>query len=292
MLTAWRNSADFDALAAATQRDYDRYIGLWREKIGEFPARDIRPVHVIAVRDELADRPTTANHAVAVLSAGYIWGAPRDYSTTNPCSLVPKLTVETEGRLPWPAWALEIAATQFRAELRRSVALGLYTGQRLGDVLSMRLVDIDREGINVRQSKTGKRLWIPFHAALKAEIEAARKDGRIYLVSREDGRPFTAQDFQAMWTREMKKEPQGRIRREGFSFHGLRTLAVVVLAESGMDAIRISSITGQSLNVVEGYLKDHRQRELAMQAIKAWERVLQIPVSFPPCSGEACKTQV
>jgi hypothetical protein len=38
-----------------------------------------------------------------------------------------------------------------------------------------------------------------------------------------------------------------------------------------VDAIRIASITGQSLNVVERYLRDHRQRELATQAIKAWE---------------------
>ena len=66
-----------------------------------------------------------------------------------------------------------------------------------------------------------------------------------------------------MWSREMEKEPQGRVRREGFSFHGLRTLAVAALAEM-VDAIRIAAITGQSLNVVERYLKDHRQRELAL----------------------------
>ena len=177
MLTAWRNGNEFEALAPTTQRDYDRYIPIWREKIGEFLARDIRPVHILAIRDELGDKPSTANHAVAVLSAAFIWGVPRDYANANPC----RGAAEAQGRdgraPPVACWALEIARNSFRAELRRAVALGLYTGQRLGDVLTMRLVDIEGDGINVQQSKTGKRLWIPIHAALKPEIDR-RSSGR------------------------------------------------------------------------------------------------------------------
>jgi integrase len=272
MLQTYAASEQFSALSKATQRDYSRYVAFWTEHLGKFGAADIRASHIIHIRDEqYAGKLSTGNHSVAVLSAAYVWGIPRDYAVHNPAKAVPQSKVKTDGRLPWPTWALEIAHKHFRPELRLAVALGLYTGQRLGDVLTMERAHVRPDGISVKQSKTGKGLLIPIHRTLRPDVEAALAGPNDFLVCREDGRPFTGQDFQAMWSREMAKEPQGRIKREGFSFHGLRTLAVAVLAESGNDAIRISAITGQSLNIVERYLKDHRQSALGAQAIKAWE---------------------
>lgn len=272
MLERYSASEQYDGLSAATKRDYGRYVAFWTAQLGRFTASDIRASHVLHVRDEqFAGKRSTGNHAVAVLSAAYVWGIPRDFSATNPAKQVPQSKVETDGRLPWPPWALEIAHRHFRPELRRAVAIGLYTGQRLADVLKMQRSEIEENGIYVRQNKTQKGLFLPFHEALKPEIEAALAEPHEYLICREDGRPFTSQDFQAMWSREMAKEPHGRIKREGFSFHGLRTLAVAALAGSGLNSIQISAITGQSLSIIERYLKNHRQRELASQAIKAWE---------------------
>lgn len=277
MLQRYGASDQFGKLSAATRRDYARYLAFWTEHLGRFGAADIRASHIMLIRDrEHAGKLSTGNHAVAVLSAAYVWGIPRDFAVHNPAKDVPHSRIETDGRLPWPPWALEIAHKHFRPELRRAVALGLYTGQRLGDVLRMQRSDIEADGIRVKQSKTKKDLFVPFHEAIKPEIEAALASPHDFLVCREDGRPFTSQDFQAMWSREMAKEPHGRIKREGFSFHGLRTLAVAALAATGNDAIRVASITGQSLNIVERYLKDHRQRELSSQAIKAWEGVRDV----------------
>lgn len=277
MLRDYEASPQFrDDLSEATKRDYARYLKFWTLHLGKYTAEALRASHILHIRDEfLAGKLSTGNHAVAVLSAAFLWGIPRDHSVFNPCEKVPKSKIETEGRRPWPPWALEIAHDHFRPELRRAVALGLYTGQRIGDVLKMRADQIEGDvaGLKLTQSKTGKPLFIPFHDSLRPEIAQALADGHDYLVCRPDGRPFSGQDFQAMWSREMAKEPHGRIKREGFSFHGLRTLAVCVLAET-TDALRISAITGQSLNIVERYLKDHRQRELAAQAISAWQKGL------------------
>lgn len=272
MLERYAASEQFTALSAATRKDYARYVEFWTAHLGKFGAADIRASHILHVRDEeYAGKLSTGNHAVAVLSAAYKWGIPRDYAVHNPAKNVPKSKIESDGRLPWPPWALEIAHRHFRPELRRAVALGLYTGQRLGDVLRMRRDHVQGNAIRVKQSKTKKDLDVPIHGALRPEIDEALASPHDFLVCRSDGRPFTAQDFQAMWTREMAKEPHGRIKREGFSFHGLRTLAVATLAATGNDAIRIASITGQSLNIVEHYLREHRQRELSAQAIRAWE---------------------
>lgn len=272
MIEAYAASEHFEKLSDMTRRDYVRYLKFWTDQLGEFPVADVEACHIMDFRDlEYRGKASTANHSVAVLSAVYVWGIPRRFARSNPASDVKRIKIETDGRLPWPTWALEIAHEHFRPELRLAVALGLYTGQRLGDVLRMQRSDIGPGGIRVKQSKTKKGLMIPIHRTLRPDIDAALAGPHDYLVCREDGRPFTGQDFQAMWSREMAKEPHGRIKREGFSFHGLRTLAVAVLAKNGNDAIRIASITGQSLNIVELYLRDHSQQELGAQAIAAWE---------------------
>ncbi|SFF22340.1 tyrosine-type recombinase/integrase [Methylobacterium sp. yr596] len=272
MLEKYAASEQFEALSAATRKDYKRYVEFWTQHLGKFGAADIRTSHILHVRDEeYAGKLSTGNHSVAVLSAAYKWGIPRDYAVNNPASAVPKSKIDSDGRLPWPPWALELAHKHFRPELRRAVALGLYTGQRLGDVLRMHRDHIQGGAIQVTQSKTGKDLAIPIHSALRPEIDAFLAGKHDFLVCRPDGRPLTSQDFQAMWSREMAKDPQARIKREGFSFHGLRTLAVASLAATGNNPIQIAAITGQSLNIVEHYLKEHRQIELASQAIKAWE---------------------
>ena len=273
MLQTYAASEQFGDLSKATQRDYGRYVKFWTEHLGRFGAADIRASHIIHVRDEqYAGKLSTGNHSVAVLSAAYVWGIPRDYAVHNPAKAVPQSKIKSDGRRPWPTWALEIAHKHFRPELRLAVALGLYTGQRLGDVLRMERGHVGPGGISVTQSKTGKDLLIPIHRTLRPDIDAALAGPHEFLVCREDGRAYTGQDFQAMWSREMAKEPHARIKREGFSFHGLRTLAVAVLAAAGNDAIRIAAITGQSLNIVEHYLSDHRQKELGAQAIGAWEK--------------------
>ncbi|MEM8648467.1 MAG: hypothetical protein AAGF86_19305, partial [Pseudomonadota bacterium] len=81
------------------------------------------------------------------------------------------------------------------------------------------------------------------------------------------GTAFTAQQFQAMWAREMAKKPQEKVRKAGLSFHGLRKNAVVALAEAGCTTAQISAITGQTQRVVEHYLGTLRQGVLADQAM-------------------------
>ncbi|WP_354002459.1 tyrosine-type recombinase/integrase [Pseudogemmobacter faecipullorum] len=55
--------------------------------------------------------------------------------------------------------------------------LALGTGQRIGDVLKMRWSDIDGDGINVVQGKTGARLWVPFTPHLKGVLAETTKLG-------------------------------------------------------------------------------------------------------------------
>jgi len=74
-----------------------------------------------------------------------------------------------------------------------------------------------------------------------------------------------------MWTREMKKEPQGTIRQRGFVFHGLRKNACNKLFEVGCTEKEVEAITGQSAAMVAHYSKKANQLKLAKSALEKME---------------------
>jgi hypothetical protein len=65
--------------------------------------------------------------------------------------------------------------------------------------------------------------------------------------------------------------PAGRIRAEGFTFHGLRASSCEKLREAGCDDAMIESVTG-SQPIVRRYLRFANQRQLAKAAILQLER--------------------
>jgi integrase len=241
------------------------------ERWGKFKADDIRPKHLLAMRDSLADTPTTANHLVSIVKTLWQWGIPREYATINPARELKPIKVEREGAKPWPAWALKLIGERARWEVRTAVALGLYTGQRMADVVAMSMRDVTGDRIAVVQSKTNKRLTLPVHQSLAPVIEACRKRGVSNLVPRPGGEAHNAEQFQALWQREMAKDWAAPLRAAKLSFHGLRKSAATTLKEIGATDAQIQSVTGMSKPMVELYTRHMDQEALALSAVQLWE---------------------
>jgi integrase len=129
--------------------------------------------------------------------------------------------------------------------------------------------DVDDGGLNVRQQKTGKQLWVPIHRDLKAAM--AGWDGSPF-VQKPRGGGYTPDQFRAAWTRLMNDTPAGRIRAEGFTFHGLRTSSVAKLREAGCGDREIEAITGMSVAMITRYSRFTDQKSLAMTAVGRLER--------------------
>ena len=107
--------------------------------------------------------------------------------------------------------------------------LAVITGLRQGDILKLRLTDIREDGLDVRTSKTGKRLLFELTPGLQETIERARslrrRIGTVYLIANRNGQPYTPSGFRAMWQRTMRRAlAEGRIQ-ERYRFHDLRALA-------------------------------------------------------------------
>ncbi|MBC8048517.1 MAG: tyrosine-type recombinase/integrase [Chitinophagales bacterium] len=151
-----------------------------------------------------------------------------------------------------------------------AAALALYTGQRQSDVLAMRWSNVRDGLIAVTQAKTGKKLWIPLHGNLTAAIGEIHRD-RVHILTSSKRTPWTSDGFKSSWNAEFKRPKMQSLKEAGCVFHGLRKSAVVFLLEAGCSDAEVSSITGQSRQMVEHYARQVNQRKLAASAVLKWE---------------------
>ncbi|HEV7464349.1 MAG TPA: tyrosine-type recombinase/integrase, partial [Methyloceanibacter sp.] len=272
LIAAYRIAPEFRAKAIATQRDYERYLKILGEAWGELLVSGVRPKNVLKLRDAWAATPVAANMLVSIAKLVINWGLPREFSENNPCLAIPKLESEVGGARPWPVWAFDLINSHAGEDLRRAVWLARYTGQRQADVLRMSKAHLEDGGIKVVQQKTGKELWIPLHGDLKEEMRGWEVTPPWIFVQNAKGKPYNTDRFRAAWSQLMRSTPAGRIRTEGYTFHGIRASSVVSLREVGCGDRDIESITGMSPAMITRYSRFADQRKLAKAAIHRLER--------------------
>ena len=110
---------------------------------------------------------------------------------------------------------------------------------------------------------------MPLHADLSS---ALRSWNGSPFVRTPKGERYTADGFRAAWTRLMNDTPAGRIRREGYTFHGLRASSVEKLREAGCPDREIEAITGMSPTMTTRYSRFAYQKRLARAAVGRLEK--------------------
>ena len=157
-----------------------------------------------------------------------------------------------------------------------------YTAQRPGDVLAMRWdnyspnvkwEDYTGPGIEIVQQKTKKRVRIPVHRNLADALVEARTDNvvRIHgnIVVRPDGREYPTRRMSDLF-----RKVSTDVGSESLQPRDLRRTACVRLAEAGCNDIRISAISGHSIEGTRQILETYvvRTETMAVAAIKLWEQ--------------------
>jgi integrase len=195
-------------LAPRTQKDYARHItllrGMWGERIAdEIPPREFG--EFIHVRDR---GKVQRVRQLAVLSAafsqavGVYWMIKR-----NPLRDVKRPRFKPRDRVV-EQFEVDAVCALAPKKIALGVRLALKTGQRQGDILRFRWDDIKEiEGVSyleVRQSKTGKRLAIRVDAELEAILDdcwKARKRDNPYILGSRSGKQYVAEGYRASWQR-------------------------------------------------------------------------------------------
>ncbi len=114
---------------------------------------------------------------------------------------------------------------------------------------------------------------VPLHLSCMREAVTGAETPRLskHLLVNSHCTEWTADGFKSSWQTEMQRREFAPFKRHRFVFHGLRKSAVVFLIEAGCTTAEVSSITGQSMQMVEHYAEAVNQRKLARAAILKWE---------------------
>lgn len=271
LIRDYEKSPDYQRLAKGSKTNYRRAL-MRVEEYGPVAVTDIRRRHILGQRDALTGTPAEANSLVRMWSLLMMYAVDRDYIIASPAQRIRKLAIGTHKR--WSDAAIEYALTTFKDRTewaRRAVLLGLYTGQRVSDLVKMRWSDYDGSGIQVVQQKTGEPLWIAAHAVLRSELATWKSEARALTIlhQKKGAKPWTAQLFSVMFSELVSEHPA----LEGLVFHGIRKAAASRLAEAGCSVHEIASITGhRSLSEIERYTREANQKANATAAILRLER--------------------
>jgi integrase len=314
LLDAYFRSADFSRLAPKTRADYalkanalrfrplswaDKRAGgsLVPELLSMAPAAAVKRTIVKAhfERMEAERGRAMAKGAIAVLSAAYSWGelAVGWELPGNPClrlklpSPDARVVIYGEGEI---SALVATADAMGLASIGDAIMLGLFCGQRQGDILA--LVDqggsnrtiaeraSEGEALRFVQGKTGARVAVfaaPELVARLADAERRRKArnvtivGDVAVVLREetgaawDGDPFR-KAFAAVRAEASKSLPTIADKK----FLDLRDTAVTWLARAGCTIPEICSMSGHSLQSATTILKHYLElgEPLAREAIR------------------------
>lgn len=236
-----------------------------RAKYGDAPLRELNRERVLRLMDAKAGTPAAANALLKMLRILVHFGIDRGMLGTDPTQGVRRVRYASKG---FRQWSEDDIAT-FEAHwpsgsrARLAMALLLYTGQRPGDVSRMGRQHVQGGALALTQRKTGTRLAIPLHDALKAEIDHAPAGQLTFLLTQE-GKGFSDAGFSQWFSERARIAGVGA----GCTAHGLRKAAARRLAEAGCTAHQIASITGhRTLREVERYTRAVDQQRLAVVAM-------------------------
>lgn len=110
------------------------------------------------------------------------------------------------------------------------------TGMRIGDVIKIRVDDLDRDGVRYTAQKTGKNGRAPLPRALVNRLRAQARDGWCFPSPYKRGKHITRQ---AAWARIKKAAELAGVSPAGISPHSLRKVYGVKKYQSeGMEAAR------------------------------------------------------
>ena len=268
----WMESPEFLVnIKQGSQEWYANYIRQINETWGNLQVNKIKPKNILTLQKKHSDRPYTANGFIKTLSVLFRWGIPMEFCDTNPAEHIKLLRTDGDGYPPWHDEDIELFKKHVPPQLYLAVQLGLYTGQRSGDVRNIRWSDIENgRFIKVSQEKTGKTVWVSIHPELNSILNSIKKVSPFVLNNTKD-MPYQKQALKSAMRRALNKVDLKPLKDKKLVFHGLPKSATEKLYEAGCNNQEISAITGMSDEIIKHYLKHFEMKKLSEKAMRRWE---------------------
>lgn len=271
-------------MAAYAGRDASRAYRLrwWQARLGNVPLAELNDDLVFKALEELAERPSriyagrdidgkpifrargpkmapaTCNRYMHSLAAVCTWAirkrlVPRTWE--HPCKRLERRRENNER----VRFLTEAERDRLLSACKVSIWKGLYplvlmaitTGARRGELLGLRVADVDLQGAtaSIQTSKNGDRRVMPLVPAVLevlTEIMPSAPDSLVFASRLRHDSPY---HFEECWRRALV---QAAIK--DFRFHDLRHSCASYLAQSGATLLEIADVLGhRNLSVTRRY---------------------------------------
>jgi integrase len=222
---------------------------------------------VQAIIDDMREVPASARDLLKALRGLMRWAKRNGRIKFDPAAEIDAPPLKPSNG--FPTWEDEhIAKFEARwpvgTKERLALTLMIWTGQRREDIVVMGRQHLrpDRM-IRLRQIKTGTEVNIPVLAdELRNAIAAV--PNQLTFLQTQHGQPYTANGFYNFFKDAMREAGLP----EGLALHGLRKAFCCHLADAGVEAADISTISGHlSLTVVARYIAHRNKRVGAVRAM-------------------------
>ncbi len=267
-------------LADNTVKQYEAAAARLKEYLAEFEPRQVLPRHVAKLKLHMADTPNMANRVISFLRMVFAYGLEQQLVDSNPCTGIKRHTEKKRDRY--------ITDEEFAAicsacspYIRSILEMCYLTGQRIGDVLAIKLADISERGIAFEQQKTGAKLVVAMTPDLyeligRAKAIPRKVRGLTLFCTRSGGRQVSYSTVKDAFRKAC--EETGIIRA---TVHDLRAKSLTDTDKQGNDAQKLGGHTDGRMT--QRYLRLREMKvavgpRLSTDQSEARERVTKKPL--------------
>jgi integrase len=231
---------------------------------GDMPVSKMTSVTIQQLLDRKQETPDAANNRRKTLLALFRWAIPRGLATENPVEKTQKIAVHSEGHAAWSQEHVTRFVETHPLGTRPYLALALllYSGQRVGDVIRFGRQHVKDGKLQFVQQKnerrTHKAMRIPILPALQEALDTVPPTQLTFLQNAA-GRPFSQIVFSAWFRRQCDLAGL-----QGYSAHGLRKTMQTVAAEAGFSDRELMDWAGHtSPKMTSLYTRGRDQERIA-----------------------------
>lgn len=239
--------------APSTAAMYESRLKPFLDRVGTKKLSLVTRVDLVEYRDEAVAEgwaAKTVKHRLAVLRAVFVDAIRDGFLDHNPADIRPPRGAANE-RQPFTSEELRRLWDAASEEWRGILLMGLFTGQRLFDLVKLRWesLTLAPPELRLRTAKTGRPLLIPLSPPVVEWLREREGEGFVFpgLASRCKAVSYASHEFRRdVLTPAGVGAPIPGQRFNPKSFHSLRHTLPSLLADSGAPAQVIQQIVGHN----------------------------------------------
>lgn len=223
-----------------------------KDVFAEFEPHQVLPKHIAAYKVSMSDTPSMANRIISFLRMVFRYALEWQLVDINPCLGIRRYPERSRERYITDD-EFSAILSHCKPHIQKIFLMSYLSGQRIGDVLAIKLADITETGIFFTQEKTGARLIVAATADVKnliSSIIANRPDSKheTLFASNRLGRPIAYSTVKEAFASARKLAAVGDV-----TIHDIRAKSLTDAKRQGLDAQKLSGHTDAKMT--ERYIR-------------------------------------